>query len=42
MVRLPAGSAVAISAEDPDLVLYAARNRLYLSRDGWTVEAARP
>lgn len=31
---LPAGSAVAISAEDPDLVLYAARNRLYLSRDG--------
>jgi photosystem II stability/assembly factor-like uncharacterized protein len=31
---LPAGSAVAISAQDPDLVLYAARNRLYLSRDG--------
>jgi hypothetical protein len=31
---LPAGSAVAISPEDPDLVLYAARNRLYLSRDG--------
>jgi photosystem II stability/assembly factor-like uncharacterized protein len=31
---LPAGRAVAISAEDPDLVLYAARNRLYLSRDG--------
>jgi photosystem II stability/assembly factor-like uncharacterized protein len=31
---LPAGTAVAISAEDPDLVLYAARNRLYISRDG--------
>jgi len=31
---LPAGSAVAISGEDPDLVLYATRNRLYLSRDG--------
>jgi hypothetical protein len=31
---LPAGRAVAISDEDPDLVLYAARNRLYLSRDG--------
>ncbi len=31
---LPAGRAVAISAEDPDLVLYASRNRLYLSRDG--------
>jgi photosystem II stability/assembly factor-like uncharacterized protein len=31
---LPAGRAVAISADDPDLVLYAARNRLYLSRDG--------
>ena len=31
---LPAGSAVAISGEDPDVVLYAARNRLYLSRDG--------
>jgi hypothetical protein len=31
---LPAGTGVAISPEDPDLVLYAARNRLYLSRDG--------
>jgi hypothetical protein len=31
---LPAGRAVAISAEDPDFVVYAARNRLYLSRDG--------
>ena len=31
---LPAGRAVAVSDEDPDLVLYATRNRLYLSRDG--------
>ena len=31
---LPPGRAVAISAEDPDVVLYATRNRLYLSRDG--------
>ena len=31
---LPAGRAVAISREDPDVVLYATRNRLYLSRDG--------
>jgi len=36
---LPAGRAVAISPEHPDLVLYAGRNRLYVSRDGgrfWT------
>jgi hypothetical protein len=31
---LPLGRAVAISPDDPDVVLYAARNRLYLSRDG--------
>jgi hypothetical protein len=31
---LPEGRAVAISAEDPDVVVYAARNRLYLSTDG--------
>jgi hypothetical protein len=31
---LPAGRAVAISSDDPDVVLYATRNRLYLSRDG--------
>jgi hypothetical protein len=31
---LPAGRAVAIDADDPDLVAYAARNRLYVSRDG--------
>ena len=31
---LPPGFAVAIDDDDPDVVLYAARNRLYLSRDG--------
>lgn len=31
---LPAGRAVAIAADDPDYVVYAARNRLYLSTDG--------
>lgn len=39
---LPPGHAVAISADDPDLIVYAARNRLYLSRNGgvfWTALA---
>jgi len=31
---LPPGHAVAVSAEDPDRLLYAARNRLYVSTDG--------
>ena len=31
---LPAGFAVAVAEEDPDRMLYAARNRLYLSTDG--------
>jgi hypothetical protein len=31
---LPAGRAVAVAEDDPDLVLYAGRNRLHLSRDG--------
>lgn len=31
---LPPGRAVALAEEDPDLVVYAARNRLYVSRDG--------
>lgn len=31
---LPPGRGVAISEDDPDYVLYAARNRLYLSTDG--------
>jgi hypothetical protein len=36
---LPPGRAVAIAGDDPDAILFAARNRLYLSRDGgrfWT------
>jgi hypothetical protein len=33
---LPAGFAVAIDDESPDRILYAARNRLYLSEDGGT------
>lgn len=31
---LPPGFSVAVHDDDPDIVLYAARNRLYLSRDG--------
>jgi hypothetical protein len=37
---LPAGRAVAISVDAPDVIVFATRNRLYLSRDGgvfWTV-----
>jgi len=36
---LPRGRAIAIAGDDPDLAVYAARNRLYLTRDGgvfWT------
>ena len=33
---LPPGFAVAIAPHDPDLVLFAGRNRLFLSRDGGT------
>jgi hypothetical protein len=36
---LPPGTAVAVADWDPDLLLYAGRNRLYVSRDGgvfWT------
>ena len=39
---LPAGRAVAVAADDPDLVVYAARNRLYVSHNGglfWTALA---
>lgn len=39
---LPTGRAVAIAEDDPDTILFAARNRLYLSRDGgvfWTAVA---
>jgi photosystem II stability/assembly factor-like uncharacterized protein len=31
---LPAGRAVAIAEDNPDLVIYATEDRLYLSRDG--------
>jgi photosystem II stability/assembly factor-like uncharacterized protein len=31
---LPPGFAVSVDADDPDRVVYAARNRLYLSTDG--------
>jgi hypothetical protein len=31
---LPPGFAIAMREDDPDLILYAGRNRLYLSRDG--------
>jgi hypothetical protein len=39
---LPPGRAIAISEEDPDLLVYAARNLLYVSRNGgvfWTALA---
>jgi hypothetical protein len=39
---LPTGRAVAVAEDDPDLMLFAARNRLYISRDGgrfWRVLA---
>ncbi|HEY0415607.1 MAG TPA: hypothetical protein VGC78_04405 [Gaiellaceae bacterium] len=31
---LPPGRAVAVAADDPDTILYASRNRLYVSRNG--------
>ena len=31
---LPRGRAVAIAAENPDVIVYASRNRLHFSRDG--------
>jgi photosystem II stability/assembly factor-like uncharacterized protein len=39
---LPPGRAVAIAADDPDLLVFAGRNRLYVSRNGgrfWTALA---
>jgi hypothetical protein len=36
---LPPGRSVAVSQDDPDLIVYASRNRLHVSRDGgrfWT------
>ena len=37
---LPRGRAVAVSLGNPDLVVYGARNRLYVSRDGGRFWAA--
>jgi photosystem II stability/assembly factor-like uncharacterized protein len=40
---LPPGRAVAIAADDPDTIVFAGRNRLYLSRNGgvfWTALAS--
>jgi hypothetical protein len=37
---LPPGRTVAVSADDPDVIVYAARNRLYLSRNGGVFWAA--
>jgi hypothetical protein len=39
---LPAGRAVAVSADDPDTIVYAARNRLYVSRNGGVFWSAVP
>ena len=39
---LPDGRAVAVSPDDPDAILYGARNRLYLSRDGGRFWRALP
>ena len=39
---LPPGVAVAVADDDPDVAVFAARNRLYLTRDGgvfWTALA---
>jgi len=39
---LPPGRAVAIAEDDPDLLVYAARNRLYVSRNGGVFWSALP
>ena len=39
---LPAGAAVAVADWSPDVLLYGARNRLYLSRDGGVFWTALP
>ncbi len=39
---LPAGRAIALADDDPDVAVYASRNRLYVTRDGgvfWTALA---
>lgn len=37
---LPSGHAVAVAEDDPDTIVYAARNRLYVSRNGGVFWAA--
>ena len=39
---VPSGRAVAISDEDPDLIVYASRNRLFLSRNGGVFWSSLP
>jgi hypothetical protein len=39
---LPSGRAVAISDKDPDLIVYASRNRLFLSRNGGVFWSSLP
>jgi hypothetical protein len=39
---LPAGFGVAVAEDDPDRMLYAARNRLYLSRNGGVFWSSLP
>jgi hypothetical protein len=39
---LPEGRAVAISNDDPDLVVYGGRNRLFLSRNGGVFWSSLP
>jgi hypothetical protein len=39
---LPVGFAVAVAEDDPDRMLYAARNRLFLSTDGGTFWRSLP
>jgi hypothetical protein len=39
---LPAGFAIAIAEDEPDRMLYAARNRLYVSTDGGTFWRSLP
>jgi hypothetical protein len=39
---LPAGFAIAVAGEDPDRMLYAGRNRLYVSTNGGVFWRSRP
>jgi hypothetical protein len=39
---LPPGRAVAVAIDDPDVLAYAARNRLYVSRNGGVFWTALP